>query len=1267
MKLKSLSMTSIVLMLAGSVFADPPSWSKDVLPLFEKHCTTCHGDDRAKGGLTLATFEGLMEGGYEGAAIVPGNAAESRLVKLIEHTEEPYMPPPRKGDKLSDEEITTIRRWIDAGAKKDAPDATPAPPATPAVEPVQVKTMTVNTPQPVTSLAFSPDGKLLAVGKLHVVELLDAATGDVLRTLEGHAESVRALAFSPDGTSLAAAGGEPAVNGEVKVWNVSDGALLTTITGHADAIYGLAFSPDGANLVTSSYDRLINTWNVADGQPIHEFKNHVDAVYDVAYTPDGKRLISVAADRSVKLWDAVSHRHLFNLTESTQSLLTLALRPNSNQIAAAGEDKMIRVWSLAETTGKLVGSTFAHDAPVIAIAYSPDGKYLYSTAEDNLLKIWDADTLAERYAFDEQSDWGLALAVSPTNGSIAVGRYDGSLTVYDPESKQPVIDQRPESPKPLAPDAIVALAAGKVTNEQKDGKKDFMVVDDFIAVDIVRGAVAIPPGVGSINPNVGSRGSTVTATIHGNNLDGLLDVISGDPATRVRIIENKALPIPEIKRSKDNLGAVIVDERQPYDLKVEIDIGFDARPGIHTFQLRTKAGTSNGVNFYVEDLIEVAEKEPNDEQDNAQPITRSIAVVGTMNTEGDVDVYRFDAQAGQTWAFDIVGKALGSSLSDVMEIRDAEGNLLATNSDFDRNGDAFVAIDAPRDGTYFVSITDSLMRRGMFYRMRVEERTAVTRAFPIGVQKGEKATVEIAGVGLGDLKSIEVTGHGTPGWGHTDALPVPGKNGGVVTNYRIAVGDHPVIIESEPNDDGTNAQPVEAPLGINGRIYTESDAADVDTFKFVAKKGSPLIIDVTAQRVGSRLDSYIEVLHADATPVERAVLRPVAETWFVLADRNSRQAGFRLNHWDDFRVDDYLMAGTEVVRISQLPDYADEDVILHARSGQRIGYLDTTPEYHAVDSKVYKVEIHPPGSTFAPNGMPLIRVNTQNDDGGAPTYNKDSQLTFDPPEDGEYLVRIRSTTGDEHPDYAYFLQVRPARPDFTMFIGPADVNICRGSRALLTASTTRRDGFNEPIHIKLNNLPEGFTATETTILPGEESAAIVLTALDDAQSTPDDKQWQIKAPGTAVINGEDVTREGSLRRITVAERTPDVELTLEPSVVQLAPGGRVDLTVHVTRNNGFAGRVQINVQNLPHGVVVANTGLNGVLVTEAEEKRTFTLLAEKWVPSMERTMMVTGLPATRANMRYDYASNPVQLIVGPPSEREPEKKAPQQVAQNPEN
>src|SRR6185369_2127107 len=94
----------------------------------------------------------------------------------------------------------------------------------------------------VSSLAFHPDGTLIAAGRYQDVELIDAVKRTIIGRLSGHAEQVRALAFSPDGKIIAAGGGNPAQFGEVKIWSVVDRKERLSIRGHRDNIFALAFS-----------------------------------------------------------------------------------------------------------------------------------------------------------------------------------------------------------------------------------------------------------------------------------------------------------------------------------------------------------------------------------------------------------------------------------------------------------------------------------------------------------------------------------------------------------------------------------------------------------------------------------------------------------------------------------------------------------------------------------------------------------------------------------------------------------------------------------------------------------------------------------------------------------------------------------------------------------------------------------------------------------------------------------------------------------------
>src|SRR5262249_54501187 len=144
----------------------------------------------------------------------------------------------------------------------------------------------------------------------------------------------------------------------------------------------------------------------------------------------GRQLASASGDRTVKVWDVARHRRLYTLSEATAELYAVSYRPDGKELATGGVDRMLRVWDVSPTSAGLARSTFAHDGAVLRLAYGHDGQSLVSAGEDRAVKIWDAASLTERAHLDRQSDWPLGIALD-NGGRLAVGRFDGSATLYD--------------------------------------------------------------------------------------------------------------------------------------------------------------------------------------------------------------------------------------------------------------------------------------------------------------------------------------------------------------------------------------------------------------------------------------------------------------------------------------------------------------------------------------------------------------------------------------------------------------------------------------------------------------------------------------------------------------------------------------------------------------------------------------------------------------------------------------------------------------------
>jgi mono/diheme cytochrome c family protein len=417
-----------------------------VKEIFDERCLSCHSARKAKGGLRLDTYELLMKGGDSGEVIVPGQSPESLLVRLLEGKARPRMP--YREHPLPQEQIALVRRWVEAGARAPAAGEI-APSANAAVAVPDVKP-TVPVLAAAASIAFDPSGARMAAGAYRAVHIMDVARREWVARLDGHADLVRAVTFSPDGKWVAAAGGQPARFGEIKIWDAATGALVRTIRGHVDSIYAIAFSPSGDRLASGSYDRLVKIWDPATGQEVRTLKEHSDAVFAVGFMPGGTRVVSAAGDRTIKIWDLASGRRLFTISDPLDAVYALAIHPRGTEIAAGGADRIVRTWTWSEgATGAPVAgapsarpvragveatlrrSTFAHGDAVLRLAYSSDGATLVSTGADRIVKLWDADTLREKRALDIQPDWVMGLALSADGKWLALGRYDGSVGLYD--------------------------------------------------------------------------------------------------------------------------------------------------------------------------------------------------------------------------------------------------------------------------------------------------------------------------------------------------------------------------------------------------------------------------------------------------------------------------------------------------------------------------------------------------------------------------------------------------------------------------------------------------------------------------------------------------------------------------------------------------------------------------------------------------------------------------------------------------------------------
>ncbi len=461
----------------------------------------------------------------------------------------------------------------------------------------------------------------------------------------------------------------------------------------------------------------------------------------------------------------------------------------------------------------------------------------------------------------------------------------------------------------------------------------------------------------------------------------------------------------------------------------------------------------------------------------------------------------------------------------------------------------------------------------------------------------------------------------------------------------------PKIAEVEPNDQPAQATPLVTPGVATGAIGSASD--DADLFRFEAKAGEQWIIETKAARSGSPLDSKIEVLDAAGRPVPRLLLRAVRDSVIEFRGMGGDQRGVRLANWEEMLLNEYVYLSGEVIKHFQARRGPDADAQFYPEGGNRIAYFDTTSRAHALGEPAYVVVPYAVGTELPNNGLPVFTVNFENDDDASRKLGKDSRLTFVAPADGSYLIRVTDVRGFSGDNYSYELTVRHPQPDFQVKLAGENPTIGATSGKAFTVKAERIDNFNGPIRVDIAGVPPGFAVTTPLVIAeGLYEAYGVINALDGATAPTEEQLKEIKVTATATVCGQERTKEvNSLGTIKLADK-PKVVAYFDPvgqasslpdpnadtagkmpaPLVTIAPGGTVTLKLRVERN-GFDGRIAFEAANLPHGIIVDDIGLSGVLVREKEFERPIVLRAESWVPDQERlfyaTAQVEGNQSTR--------------------------------------
>jgi hypothetical protein len=745
-------------------------------------------------------------------------------------------------------------------------------------------------------------------------------------------------------------------------------------------------------------------------------------------------------------------------------------------------------------------------------------------------------------------------------------------------------------------------------------------------------APASVPAITRLEPRGVQRGVETRLKLVGSNLAGLTNVTFHGP----------------------KLAGALLPEAKAGEAWLKVTAAADLARGSYELSVKSAGGESARVKLHVDDLRQAAIP--------AKTETLPVSFWGTLEQPGKPVEFSFTGVAGQNLVCDLAAERLGSkAVNAMLTLLDERGRVLAVNRGFDGSSDALLVHRLAASGRYTVRVSDLqyMASPEHFFRVSVGELPVVTGVFPMAVPADKESEILLAGENLPAGASVKVK---AGAMGET-TVPVDAEKFRARKDFKVLASATPELVEAEPNDAPANATSIQVPGAVNGRL---SKATDADYFRFDAKKGQRWVIETMAARRGSPADTKIEVLHADGRPVERLWLQAVRDSSVTFRGIDSSNPDVRLVNWEEMELNQFLYFGGEVCRLFRAPRGPDAGFLLYNRGG-RLAYFDTSPVAHPLDEPAYIVEPHAPGTAFVPNGLPVFKLAYANDDDGERKLGTDSRLNFTPPADGSYLVRVTESKGFGGDRYAYRLVVREAKPDFTPTLTGANQTIPRGSGRNFSVKVDRVDGFDGPVRVDVSGMPAGwFASTPLVVEAGHFEADGTIFASADAAEASAEAWKQVKVVATATVDSQAVTKPlNNFGTLKLAE-APKVFLSLQTSAsplpaaavgaiptsipeITIAPGTEVPAWLRVVRN-GDTNLVDMDIENLPHGIIVSDIGLNGVQIAAGETERKIFLSCARWVPETDRLCHVINRSARQNAGDGKPTSSPVLIKVRKPTQ-----------------
>jgi len=758
------------------------------------------------------------------------------------------------------------------------------------------------------------------------------------------------------------------------------------------------------------------------------------------------------------------------------------------------------------------------------------------------------------------------------------------------------------------------------------------------------------PRLNTVLPRGGQRGQEIEFTFSGSQLQDAQEILFFEPGFEVK----------EIAPVNAN------------SFKAKVLIKPDARIGEHVFHVRTASGVSDFRTVYVGYLTEIAEKEPNSDFAQPQPVTLNSTVTGIIQNE-DVDYFVIEAKKGQRIAVEAEAMRLATTLFDpYVAILDSKRFELASADDSPLVvQDAVASAIAPEDGQYIIELRESSYsgNGSCHYRLHIGTFPRPTAVYPAGGAAGQEVELKFLGDAGGEFtQKFKLPDQITPEYG-----VLPGSDGNWAPSanpFRLTSFGN--TLEAEPNNAIAEATPAELPNALNGILQSPGD---VDYFKFAAKKGQQFEVECFGRRIRSAIDPVMYLYNAGGGAIASnddsrgpdSYFRfavPADGDYILMVKDHLGRGGADFVYRVEFQPIEARLE-LSIPRTEQYGQYRQQ---IYVARGNRFGALlnagrvnfggqiqlapaslpaGVTLQTDIMPANMSQMPIVFEAAADAPVGGQLVDllgkcVETPTIAGG---FTNTSDFIVSGPGQSIYYRK----TVNRVP--VVVCEEIPFKVDLVVPRAP----LTRNGSLQMKVVVTRKEGFNDPVTIIMPFAPPGVGVNSSITIPaGQSEGNYPINANGNAALG----EWKFFCLASAPVSGGAAWSSSALTPVTISE--PFVTFAMNRTACE--QGQETEIACKLTQGITFDGEATVQLFGLPNKVES-----EVMKFTKETQEVVFKVKTDKISPVGRHGSVFAQvqIPVNGETVVHTAGSTELRIDAPLPPKVEPPKPAPVATAQTP--